>query len=86
MQDCFRKYPEVYGAELADEEDDSEMPVPSPDSTQHAPAEAPQNRPAEPLAQKPEAKVERTGDVPVAEDIMKPRKAFDTTDANKKQD
>jgi intermembrane space import and assembly protein 40 len=26
MQDCFRKYPEIYGAELQDEEDDDSAP------------------------------------------------------------
>lgn len=27
MQDCFRKYPEIYGAELQDEEDDDSAPA-----------------------------------------------------------
>lgn len=27
MQDCFRKYPEIYGAELQDDEDDDSAPV-----------------------------------------------------------
>ncbi|KAG5665770.1 hypothetical protein KAF25_009895 [Fusarium avenaceum] len=39
MQECFKKYPEIYGAELADDEDgpptpefDDEQPAPSPQS------------------------------------------------------
>lgn len=27
MQDCFRKYPEIYGAEIADEDDDETSAV-----------------------------------------------------------
>lgn len=40
MQDCFRKYPEVYGAELADEEDlegDDNVPEPLPGKGSHEP-------------------------------------------------
>lgn len=35
MQDCFRKYPEIYGAELQDDEDDESVP---PMSDAEAPA------------------------------------------------
>ena len=49
MQDCFRRYPEIYGAELESDEDDeipdSSLPVPeafenpSPDPTKPPPTE-----------------------------------------------
>jgi intermembrane space import and assembly protein 40 len=32
MQECFRKYPEIYGAELADEEDAAEAGQGDPDA------------------------------------------------------
>jgi len=28
MQDCFRKFPEIYGSELADDEDEAAAPAP----------------------------------------------------------
>ncbi|EJT78357.1 mitochondrial intermembrane space import and assembly protein 40 [Gaeumannomyces tritici R3-111a-1] len=39
MQDCFKKYPEIYGSELADE--DGEEPTDAPASSEDAPAAAP---------------------------------------------
>ncbi len=34
MQDCFRKYPEVYGSELSDDED--EQPAPAQEGAEAA--------------------------------------------------
>lgn len=37
MQDCFRKYPEIYGAELADDEEDAgASDTPAKDATKDA--------------------------------------------------
>lgn len=37
MQDCFRQHPDVYGAELEDEEDGDEQPVATATDAQAAP-------------------------------------------------
>jgi len=39
MQDCFRQYPEVYGAELDDDDDDevSDVPPPAPEAFENSP-------------------------------------------------
>ncbi|GAB1318418.1 Oxidoreductase [Madurella fahalii] len=42
MQDCFRKYPEIYGSELADDDDDEQAAAPAQDG-----ADAPLAMPAE---------------------------------------
>ena len=50
MQDCFRKYPEVYGAELTDEDEDGEGEgAPAPEEG----AEAPIARTGEPKENEP---------------------------------
>jgi intermembrane space import and assembly protein 40 len=38
MQDCFRRYPEVYGAELDDDDDDevSDVPPPVPEAFENS--------------------------------------------------
>ncbi|KAJ4327667.1 Oxidoreductase [Fusarium piperis] len=47
MQECFKKYPEIYGAELADDEDGA----PTPDFGDEQPAPDAQKTSAEPIAQ-----------------------------------
>ncbi|RSM09991.1 Mitochondrial intermembrane space import and assembly protein 40 [Fusarium ambrosium] len=47
MQECFKKYPEIYGAELADDEDGP----PTPDFGDEQPAPDAQKASAEPIAQ-----------------------------------
>ncbi|KLU82256.1 mitochondrial intermembrane space import and assembly protein 40 [Magnaporthiopsis poae ATCC 64411] len=60
MQDCFKKYPEIYGSELADE--DGEEPTDAPASNEEAPAAAPrdvkelQEMPGTPAAPRQEKK------------------------------
>ncbi|KAL8382040.1 hypothetical protein RB595_006020 [Gaeumannomyces hyphopodioides] len=52
MQDCFKKYPEIYGSELADE-DGEEEPTDAPASSEDAPAAAPKEE--KDVSEKPEA-------------------------------
>ncbi|UPL04213.1 hypothetical protein LCI18_015147 [Fusarium solani-melongenae] len=47
MQECFKKYPEIYGAELADDEDGA----PTPDFGDEQPAPDAQKTSTEPIAQ-----------------------------------
>ncbi|RSL65259.1 Mitochondrial intermembrane space import and assembly protein 40 [Fusarium duplospermum] len=47
MQECFKKYPEIYGAELADDEDGA----PTPDFGDEQPAPDAQKTSTEPMAQ-----------------------------------
>jgi len=54
MQDCFRKYPEVYGAELADEDDD-EAPAAVEGAEGEAPARQGPQAASEPSPEKHEA-------------------------------
>lgn len=56
MQDCFRQHPDVYGAELSDDEDDSDLAAPmtadsSAPSSQHPDGfqSDPAKHPAEPF-------------------------------------
>lgn len=47
MQDCFRKYPEVYGAELEDDEEDGEpLPEGSSPVSEEGAASAPTPTPS----------------------------------------
>ncbi|KAK4121538.1 hypothetical protein N657DRAFT_647705 [Parathielavia appendiculata] len=71
MQDCFRKYPEVYGSELADDED--EEAAPAPENTL-AKVEDGQ---AKPVQEKTAARAEKE------ERAKPPKPATDATDANK---
>lgn len=67
MQECFKKYPEIYGAELADD-DEEEGVAPEADAAQQsAPAELPSD-------QIPQQKEERV--------VITPKKAEDATDKN----
>jgi mitochondrial intermembrane space import and assembly protein 40 len=63
MQDCFRKYPDVYGAEIADEEaaeqeaEQLARGTPAPEaSSSSAPAQVPHSEPAHHEAEAPEDK------------------------------
>lgn len=68
MQECFKKYPEIYGAELADD-DDEEGAAPEADAAQQsAPAELPSDNIPQ---QKEEERV-----------VIRPKKAEDATDEN----
>jgi intermembrane space import and assembly protein 40 len=89
MQDCFRKYPEIYGSELADD-DEGEAAAPAQEG-----AEALQAKPAETQASAGETKppASREGDAvaPKKSAITPtetrsdgvPVKAVDATEANK---
>lgn len=84
MQDCFREYPEIYGSELADEEAaaaegqaEGQPPVTAP--VEDASAEA-----ASVKSDSPAQAAKEATKVPLAEDVMTPKEAFDTTDANEK--
>lgn len=62
MQDCFRKYPEIYGAELADDEaaENGSAPAPAAEGT-------PAKEDAEvPAAASPVAKDETPSDIPAS--------------------
>ncbi|KAK3312164.1 hypothetical protein B0H66DRAFT_394932 [Apodospora peruviana] len=90
MQDCFRKYPEVYGSELADDEDEEgTAPASAPeaaegvltkDSSVAPPAETPA---ATPAAKATEAKDAATHHELRQESDEVPKAAFDATSANK---
>jgi intermembrane space import and assembly protein 40 len=71
MQDCFRKYPEVYGSELADDEDEE---APAPEGalakTEDGAKPAEKTAPATPAE---EGKAEL------------PKKATDATEANEEK-
>ncbi|KAK4098154.1 hypothetical protein N658DRAFT_499734 [Parathielavia hyrcaniae] len=72
MQDCFRKYPEVYGSELTDDEDDDEG-APAPEG---ALAKVEDGQ-AKPVQEKTAAPAEMEGRAEL------PKRAVDATDANK---
>jgi intermembrane space import and assembly protein 40 len=79
MQDCFRKYPEVYGSELAD---DDEEAAPAEDGAQ-ALAKTNENQTtasAAPTAAPTEKAVPQPAGT--KEEVI-PRKAVDATDVNK---
>ncbi|KAI6345144.1 hypothetical protein MCOR25_011050 [Pyricularia grisea] len=99
MQDCFKKYPEVYGAELADAEaasEDDADPLPLPEGSSEAPvaekaSEVKDSQPALDLSV-PEPKVDAvvvpevkvTPAKTTVESEVIPKKAVDATDANEK--
>ncbi len=93
MQDCFRQHPEIYAAELADNEDEmppaeTETPVSaeSAKDTPEPPKEA--QRPAEPAAEPlPSAPRDNENDMrPKLRDELEekiPEEAHDATSSNK---
>lgn len=87
MQDCFRQYPDVYGAELAeDEEEEGAAPVSAPEGAEGVVAKA---QSEEPAAAEPKAITENNGSEQhqeikvIAEESPVPKEAFDATNANK---
>ncbi len=95
MQDCFRQYPEVYGAELAnDEAEDAPPAIEGGDKELHSAQD--QERAAQPAAGKPEEAdavkpplpevAEKTPAPSVhvqdAEEGLTPKRATDATEAN----
>jgi intermembrane space import and assembly protein 40 len=66
MQDCFRKYPEIYGSELTDDEDGEGAPAPEGD---------------EALAKKDDGE-RKSALTAVTEDGPFPKEAVDATKAN----
>ncbi|KAK4213415.1 mitochondrial intermembrane space import and assembly protein 40 [Rhypophila decipiens] len=93
MQDCFRKYPDVYGAELADDEDE-DAPAAAPEGVEIAgakqitekPAAANQTLESANAAPEKPAVEASSGEQQVAKKdhpVEVPKSAFDATDANK---
>lgn len=95
MQDCFRQYPEIYGSELADEDDEAEGPAPtiegaSAAGSTDAPAVADRDQAPEPVQAKiepalssPKQPTEAAEQATRAEvDPNVTTKAFDATAAN----
>ncbi|KXX72939.1 Mitochondrial intermembrane space import and assembly protein 40 [Madurella mycetomatis] len=90
MQDCFRKYPEIYGSELADDDDDDEQaPAPAQDGANAPLATAAENQTSTGAAQPPAPQVKAAPKekqdaaaetARPAEPI--PKQAIDATDAN----
>ncbi|KAL2015419.1 hypothetical protein VTK56DRAFT_5514 [Thermocarpiscus australiensis] len=92
MQDCFRKYPDVYGSELTDD-DDEEAPAPAQEGAEAPLAKSNQDqesaKPAQPILPKdevPTATEQKA--VPPSETKNEreegiPKEAVDATDANK---
>lgn len=97
MQDCFRKYPEIYGAEIADEEDgevpaladDSALAKAVSESTQDSSEQTPE--PVKPVAAVAEAleggiqklREEKPKEEKPQEETVIPEQAHDATQANK---
>ncbi|KAK4156127.1 mitochondrial intermembrane space import and assembly protein 40 [Chaetomidium leptoderma] len=75
MQDCFRKYPEIYGSELTDDEDDEAAPA--PEGTETVAKTAEDGADAKPKTEENAAAPSEKG----ASGILK--KATDATEANK---
>jgi len=71
MQDCFRKYPEIYGSEMADDEE-GEASAPAQDAAlaKDASEALPQAQPAAstPVSE-PESVTPTTAETPVAEKV-----------------
>lgn len=92
MQDCFRQHPDVYGAELADDEDDGDTAT-APEGTEVASAKEVTDEPAAAKATPETAQsadpkpVEADGSgqhQQLKEHTQEvPKSAFDATDANK---
>lgn len=112
MQDCFRKYPEIYAPELADDEEaeaeaaaaaaatkgtappsgvpqgaeatGANQSKPEAPGKTSPPVELPAETPKAPVERIEKSETEKTpAGVTAAEEVMKPKKAFDATDANR---
>jgi intermembrane space import and assembly protein 40 len=87
MQDCFRKYPEVYGAELEDDDEpQGESPAPSeqtPTAAELDAASHPEEKQTRAKEVKTQVKAETAAQVENAEvDSLVPKAAFDAEDKN----
>lgn len=92
MQDCFRQYPDVYGAELADDEEEGETTAPAPEAAEAAPTKQASEESA---AAKPTTESATTAEKSIPSSSEKhdeevkepgeevPKAAFDATSANK---
>ncbi|KAM7194575.1 mitochondrial intermembrane space import and assembly protein 40 [Naviculisporaceae sp. PSN 640] len=92
MQDCFRQHPDIYGAELADEEEEGAEAT-APEGTEVAPAKEVAQEPADAKASPKTTKsidpnpveADGSGQHQQLKDNTQevPKSAFDATDANK---
>lgn len=80
MQDCFRKYPEIYGSELTDEEEEDGAPAPEGAAAAAKTTETETSTSAAP----PAVAAEKAAPKPAEEGL--PKKAVDATDANKSKE
>ncbi|CAG8116342.1 unnamed protein product [Penicillium olsonii] len=81
MQDCFRQYPEVYGAELEDDEEAPAAPADVPPTAAEInEASLPEEKQAR--AREVNAQMKQTGEHP-DEDLLIPKAAHDTEEKNK---
>ncbi|KAK3323232.1 hypothetical protein B0T19DRAFT_425444 [Cercophora scortea] len=79
MQDCFRKYPEIYGSEIADDEDEgASAPAPVEGAEAALAKELPESTPAPTTTAASEPKKEQKEEW--SEEV--PKAAFDATKAN----
>ncbi|KAK1758839.1 mitochondrial intermembrane space import and assembly protein 40 [Echria macrotheca] len=99
MQDCFRKYPEIYGSEIADDEDDapapaqdaalakdaSEVSVPT-EKTAAVPEATATPRESLPISKVEDPVQKLKEDHGVAPEEAVPTKIHDATDANKSKE
>ncbi|KAJ4285935.1 Oxidoreductase [Collariella sp. IMI 366227] len=79
MQDCFRQYPEIYGAELADDEDEG-VPAAVPPAAEESAAVA--DKAAEKAAEVEDKLVEKAVALEKEEETVVPKAATDATAAN----
>jgi intermembrane space import and assembly protein 40 len=85
MQDCFRKYPEEYGSEIADDKSD-EAPAQTPEGAEAAVAKTLPESPSAPPAELQNDVVSAKPEPPSLKEHAEsevPKEAFDATSANK---
>lgn len=89
MQDCFRKYPDIYGSELADDDDDEQASAPAQDGADAPFVTAAENQTSTGAAQPPTPQAEaapkekQEATVETAKPAGPiPKQAIDATDAN----
>jgi intermembrane space import and assembly protein 40 len=79
MQDCFRQYPDIYGAELSDDGEED-----AADDLHQVPRDEPQDAPAPVAAKDNRPETENLPGVKSVEDSAVPKQWEDATDADKK--
>ncbi|KAE8378480.1 hypothetical protein BDV26DRAFT_261514 [Aspergillus bertholletiae] len=95
MQDCFRKYPEVYGAELEDDEEGAPTPAPAPEGEAQdaAPLATELDAASQPEEKRTRAKevvaevkseLSEKGELPESDELI-PKAAHDTESKNETQ-